>query len=49
MAAVVYLLTFPFVLLHHAVDRLQTRVEADRRHSYPVSTVKSDWALSREV
>jgi hypothetical protein len=49
MAAIVSLATLPFVLLHHAVDRLRSRIEADRRDSYPISTVKPDWALSREV
>jgi hypothetical protein len=49
MAALVFILTLPFVLLHQAVGRLRMRIEADRRDSDAVSTVKADWALSREV
>jgi hypothetical protein len=49
MAALVFVLTLPFVLLHQAVARLRTRIEADRRGSYAVSTIKPDCALSREV
>jgi hypothetical protein len=49
MAALVFILTLPFVVLHQAVDRLRTRIDSDRRDSGAVSTVKPDWALSREV
>jgi hypothetical protein len=48
-AALVSLLTLPFVALHHAVDRLRSRIEADRCRSYPASTIKPEWALNREV
>ena len=49
MAAVVSLLTLPFVALHHAVDRLRSPVLADRRRSYAASAIKPEWALNREV
>lgn len=49
MAAIVSILTLPFVLLHHAVNRLRSRIDAGRRDSYPTATTKPNWALSREV
>ena len=49
MAAVVSLLTLPFVALHHAVDRLRSPILADRRRSYAASAIKPEWALNREV
>jgi hypothetical protein len=49
IAAIAYMVTIPFVFLHHALDRLRSRLEADRRNSHPISTVKPDWALGREV
>jgi hypothetical protein len=49
MAALFSILTLPFVVLHHAVDRLRSGIAAGRRDSYDSSTVKPDWAMGREV
>jgi hypothetical protein len=49
MAGVVFIALTPFVMLHNALIRLRARIDSNRRDSYPVSAVKPDWALSREV
>jgi len=49
MTAVVYCVTLPFALLHHAVDRRRSFGKSNGFHFSPVSTLKPDWALSREV
>lgn len=48
-AAVLSLVTLPFVMLHHAVNRLRSRIESGRRECRPASLAKPDWALAREV
>jgi hypothetical protein len=45
---VLALLTLPFVVLHHAVNRLRLRIEKKRGDIY-AAAAKSDWALSREL
>ena len=49
MTAIVFCLTLPFALLHHAVDRRRTFGKSNRSHFSTVSTQKPEWALSREV
>jgi hypothetical protein len=49
MAALVAILTLPFVALHHSVNRLRSRIESGRPYHFPASTAKPDWALRREV
>ena len=49
MTAIVYCLTLPFALLHHAVNRRRSRMKFNRSHFPTVSPLKPEWALSREV
>ena len=49
MTAIVFCLTLPFALLHHAVDRQRSRMKFNRSHFPTVSPHKPEWALSREV
>jgi hypothetical protein len=49
MTAFVYLVTFPIVLLHHAVERLRSQVSTDGPSSHMGSSAKPDWAFGREV
>jgi hypothetical protein len=48
-AAILSVVTLPFVVLHHTVNRLRARPEDGPRSSYAASTIKPDWALSHEV
>ena len=49
LTGVVFCLTLPFALLHHAVDRQRSRMKSNRSHFPTVSPLKPEWALSREV
>jgi hypothetical protein len=49
MTALVYCLTLPFALIHHAVDRRRSFGKSNRSQFSTVSTLKPEWALSREV
>ena len=49
VAAALWLVTLPFVVLHQMVNRLRSRTEAGGRDYYRTSTMKPDWALGREV
>ena len=49
MTAIVFCLTLPFALLHHAVDRRRSRMKFNRSHFPNDSPLKPEWALSREV
>jgi hypothetical protein len=49
MTAIVFCVTLPFALLHHAVDRQRSRMKSKRSHFPTVSPLKPEWALSREV
>jgi hypothetical protein len=49
MAALVFTLTLPFVLVHRAIARLAPPSRLWPRDEFAASTRKPDWALSREV
>jgi hypothetical protein len=49
MTALVYCLTLPFALLHHAADRRRSFKKSNQYGFSAVSTLKPEWALSREV
>jgi ABC-type multidrug transport system fused ATPase/permease subunit len=49
IAAVVAILTLPFVALHHSVNQLRSRIESSRPDLHPAATAKPEWALHREV
>ena len=49
MTALVYCLTLPFALIHHAADRRRSFGKPNRSHFSNVATLKPEWALSREV
>ena len=49
MAAIVAVVTLPFAMLHHSVNRLRSRIESGRRDFRTGSPAKPDWALAREV
>jgi len=45
----VYVLTYPFMLLHEAVIRFGWAHRGSRRYDQPATDRKPDWAFSREV
>jgi hypothetical protein len=47
--ALVYCVTLPFALLHHAVDRRRSFGKSNQSHFSAVSKLKPEWAWSREV
>jgi hypothetical protein len=49
MTALVFFVTLPFAVLHYAVDRRRSFGKSNRSHFSTVSTLKPEWALSREV
>ena len=49
MAALVFTLTLPFVILHRAIARFAPSVRFWPRDGYARSARKPDWAMSREV
>jgi hypothetical protein len=49
MAALVFMLTLPFVILHRAIARLAPASRFWPREGFAQSTQKPDWAFSREV
>jgi hypothetical protein len=49
MAALVFTLTLPFVILHRAIARLAPASRLWPREEIAGSTRKPDWAFSREV
>jgi hypothetical protein len=49
MSVLVYVLTFPFMLLHEAVVRSGRSHMSWRRQEQPARFQKPDWALGREV
>jgi hypothetical protein len=49
ISIVVYVLTFPFMLLHEAVIRFGPERRGWRRHDQPATAQKPEWAYSREV
>jgi hypothetical protein len=49
MAALVFTLTLPFVILHRGIARFAPSVRFWPRDGYARSAAKPDWAMSREV
>jgi hypothetical protein len=49
MAALIFTLTLPFVLLHRAIARLTPASRLWPRERFAQSVRKPDWAMSREV
>jgi hypothetical protein len=49
MAALIFTLTLPFVILHRAIARLAPANRLWPRERFAESTRKPDWAFSREV
>ena len=49
MAALVFILTLPFVILHRAIARLAPASRLWPRERFAGSAAKPDWAFSREV
>jgi hypothetical protein len=49
MAALVFTLTLPFVILHRAIARLAPTSRLWPREGFAQSAQKPDWAFSREV
>jgi hypothetical protein len=49
MAALVFTLTLPFVLLHRAIAQFAPSFRSSPRDAFARSTQKPDWAMGREV
>ena len=49
MAALIFTMTLPFVILHRAIARLAPANRFWQREQFAGSTRKPDWAFSREV